>query len=105
MSDRMKILIGYEGSECADAALRDLERAGLPAEADVLVMTVAEVFLPPPIREEDMFPPHIPVAIQRAHERRRKRLHRRMIFRRKLKHNSQRCIPTGKCGSQGDKRN
>ena len=29
MSERMKILIGYDGSECADAALEDLRRAGL----------------------------------------------------------------------------
>lgn len=25
----MKVLIGYDGSECADAALLDLQRAGL----------------------------------------------------------------------------
>ncbi len=30
----MKILIGYEGSECATAALDDLMRAGLPSKAD-----------------------------------------------------------------------
>lgn len=68
MSERMKILIGYDGSECADAALQDLKRAGLPSEADVLVMTVADVFIPPPISKEDMFPPHIPAVVRRAHE-------------------------------------
>ena len=40
----MKILFAYDGSECADAALEDLTRAGLDAEADVLVMTLADVF-------------------------------------------------------------
>jgi len=30
MAERMKILIGYDGSHCADAALDDLRRAGLP---------------------------------------------------------------------------
>ena len=30
----MKILIGYDGSVCADAALFDLTRAGLPEEAE-----------------------------------------------------------------------
>ena len=35
----MKILVAYDGSECADAALEDLKRAGLPAEAEVLVMS------------------------------------------------------------------
>lgn len=45
MSDRMKILIGYDGSAPSEAALADLGRAGLPAEADVLVVAVAEVWL------------------------------------------------------------
>ena len=68
MSERMKILIGYDGSECAEAALEDLRRAGLPVEADVLVMTVADVFLPPPIKKEDAFPQNVPAAVRRAHE-------------------------------------
>jgi hypothetical protein len=33
MKERMRILIGYDGSECADAAIDDLRRAGLPREA------------------------------------------------------------------------
>jgi hypothetical protein len=33
MKERMRILIGYDGSECADAAIDDLRRAGLPSEA------------------------------------------------------------------------
>ena len=44
----MKILIGYDGSECADAALDDLTQAGLPPEGEFHIMTVAEVWLPPP---------------------------------------------------------
>jgi nucleotide-binding universal stress UspA family protein len=44
----MKILIAYDGSECADRALDDLCWAGLPREAEALVMTVSEVWLPPP---------------------------------------------------------
>lgn len=70
MSERMKILIGYDGSECAEAALRDLRRAGLPPEADVQVMTVTDVFLPPPINEEidNTFPLYVPAGIRLAHE-------------------------------------
>ena len=68
ISERMKILIGYDGSECAEVALRDLRRAGLPVEADVLVMTVADVFLPPPIKKEDTFPQYVPLGVRRAHE-------------------------------------
>jgi nucleotide-binding universal stress UspA family protein len=44
----MKILIGYDGSECADAALDDLVLAGLPATGEFHVMSVTEVWLPPP---------------------------------------------------------
>jgi nucleotide-binding universal stress UspA family protein len=38
----MKILIAYDGSDCANAALEDLRRAGLPDRASVRVITVAE---------------------------------------------------------------
>lgn len=45
----MKILIAYDGSECAEAALDDLQRAGLPERGvEALVMSVAEFWLPPP---------------------------------------------------------
>jgi nucleotide-binding universal stress UspA family protein len=48
MTEKMKILIAYDGSDCAEAALDDLQRAGLPAEAEALIMSVVEVWLPPP---------------------------------------------------------
>ncbi|HWO00841.1 MAG TPA: universal stress protein [Blastocatellia bacterium] len=44
----MKVLIGYDGSDCADAALEDLQRAGFPRAVDALVISVAEQWLPPP---------------------------------------------------------
>lgn len=43
----MKLLIAYDGSSCAEAALDDLRRAGLPPEAEVIVLSVADVWLPP----------------------------------------------------------
>ena len=43
----MKILIAYDGSNCAEAALDDLVRAGLPEAGEVAVMSVAEVWLAP----------------------------------------------------------
>ena len=43
-----KILIAYDGSSCSDAALADLEVAGLPLAVDAVVVTVADVILPPP---------------------------------------------------------
>ncbi|HVG32590.1 MAG TPA: hypothetical protein VM911_05900 [Pyrinomonadaceae bacterium] len=49
----MKILIGYDGSEGADLVIEGLRRAGLPAQdVEALVVTVAEVWLPPPPRDE-----------------------------------------------------
>jgi hypothetical protein len=42
MTDKMKILIGYDGAKGADLALDDLRRAGLPREAEALVVSVAE---------------------------------------------------------------
>src|SRR5262245_45378020 len=44
----MKLLIAYDGSRCAEAALDDLTHAGLPRKGEALVMSVAEVWLPPP---------------------------------------------------------
>lgn len=44
----MKIVVAYDGSECANAALDDLRRAGLPAEAQLEVLSVVEAWLPPP---------------------------------------------------------
>lgn len=42
----MKILVGYDGSDCSDIALRDLERAGLPANSEVRLLSVADTFMP-----------------------------------------------------------
>jgi len=66
----MKILIGYDGSECAEAALQDLRRAGLPAEAEGLVMSIADVFVRLSINEnvDNTFPMFVPAGIRRAHQ-------------------------------------
>lgn len=44
----MKILVAYDGSQCAESALDDLTHAGLPDSGEALFVTVAEVWLPPP---------------------------------------------------------
>ena len=68
MSEKMKILIAYDGSASADAALEDLKNAGLDMAAEVLVMTLADVFVPPPIDEVDnTVPLYLPEGIKRAH--------------------------------------
>jgi nucleotide-binding universal stress UspA family protein len=72
----MKVLIAYDGSESADTAIDGLRRAGLPIEADALVISVAEVWLPPPEHEasfEDSFPSEIP-GLDRARARAAERM-------------------------------
>jgi nucleotide-binding universal stress UspA family protein len=64
----MRLLIGYDGSECAAVALADLHRAGLPAKVEAVVMSVADVWAGPigspaePVRSE-----WLAKAIERAH--------------------------------------
>jgi nucleotide-binding universal stress UspA family protein len=53
MNQQMKVLIGYDGSSCADAALHDLWRAGLPDAVEAVVMSVADVLLPARRAERD----------------------------------------------------
>ena len=48
MKGMLSILIAYDGSGCADAALDDLRRAGLPRALEAVIVTVADVLLPPP---------------------------------------------------------
>jgi nucleotide-binding universal stress UspA family protein len=47
MNQKMKILIAYDGSSHADAAIDDLRRAGLPREAEAVVCSVADVWVAP----------------------------------------------------------
>jgi nucleotide-binding universal stress UspA family protein len=42
---KMKILIGYDGSTYANAALKDLLRAGLPGEAEVVVISIPKSYI------------------------------------------------------------
>lgn len=48
MNERLKILAAYDGSTCADDALGDLARAGLPREADALIVLIQEQWLSQP---------------------------------------------------------
>jgi nucleotide-binding universal stress UspA family protein len=70
----MKILIAYDGSGCAEAALDDLRRAGLPRYAEALAVSVAEVWLPPPPPSateivEEATGAETPAELQREYER------------------------------------
>ena len=68
----MKILIGYDGSQSADAAIDDLARAGIPAKSQVMVVSAVDVWPQLPassfkeLDKEAMV--NRPVAVQRAHK-------------------------------------
>jgi nucleotide-binding universal stress UspA family protein len=47
MTGPMKLLIGYDGSPCADIAIDDLLRAGLPPDVEAIVLSVADVLIMP----------------------------------------------------------
>src|SRR5688500_14064199 len=79
----MKILIAYDGSSHADAAVADLANAGMPVTGEARVLTIADVLMPPsfPVRlvsgelEPPSLrdaPPHASGAVRSAHERARK---------------------------------
>lgn len=54
----MRILIGYDGSEGGDVALDDLRKAGLPRDVEALIVSIAEVMMPPSsITAEAVGPP------------------------------------------------
>lgn len=48
----MRILIGYNGSEASKAALGDYSLMGLPDANEVLILSVAEAWLPPKTTDE-----------------------------------------------------
>jgi nucleotide-binding universal stress UspA family protein len=53
----MKLLIAYDGSDCAKVALADLSRAGLPPQAEALVLSIADTWLPPDDHQPNV---HVP---------------------------------------------
>lgn len=54
ISGHMKLLIAYDGTPPADAAIDDLTMAGLPETGEALVVSVADVWLPPEnLQDED----------------------------------------------------
>ncbi len=74
MSENFKILVAYDGSDFANAALADLRFAGLPEnDAEVLVMSVAEVWLPPSNsdEEDDETPAFVAEIVRKKHEKNR----------------------------------
>lgn len=65
-----RVLIAYDGSPAADAAIHDLSRAALPRALDVMVISVADVYLPagPPVTEL-AFPEIPPLLVRKAQDK------------------------------------
>jgi nucleotide-binding universal stress UspA family protein len=75
MNSRMKVLIGYDGSENSDYAIEQLKHAGLPDSVDAVVLSVADVFIAPPVTDsEEMFPPTVPHSVQLGREHAERKL-------------------------------
>ncbi|HRJ87847.1 MAG: universal stress protein [Blastocatellia bacterium] len=68
----MRILVAYDGSRCSEAAIDDLKRAGLPESGEASIISVAEVWLPPPNGNQDIHvtdDPYIVSLVQRHREK------------------------------------
>ncbi len=63
----MRVLIPYDGSSSSDAAISDLLRAGLPERVEAVVLSVADVWMPPSDDEPGAaLPDDLPVALKMA---------------------------------------
>jgi len=102
MKEKVRVLIAYDGSECADIALEDLKRAGLPAEAEALVMCVADVFVPLPVDKEveDTVPRYIPDVVRRAHERAQQKLEEARALAKQASEQVKALFPHGRCATR-----
>jgi nucleotide-binding universal stress UspA family protein len=71
VNEDVKILVAYDGSDSSDIAIEGLQRAGLPTQGEALVVSVAEVWLPPATNDEgdEQFPVQVPAVVKRAQER------------------------------------
>jgi nucleotide-binding universal stress UspA family protein len=78
-----RILIAYDGSSCSDAALADLGSAGLPMTIDAVVVTVADIIVPPADDElpsDDVPAVRIPKVERHAKERRERAVNEAQAF-------------------------
>lgn len=67
----MRILLGYDGSKFAEAALGDLHRAGLPSDAEVIILCAVDMF---DVAASDEDTAGVPPQIAQAVEQRQVRL-------------------------------
>jgi nucleotide-binding universal stress UspA family protein len=62
----VKLLIAYDGSECAKAAMSDLVRAGLPRDCEAVVLSVADVCVGLPPTGPESIPVSVAAMVEKA---------------------------------------
>ena len=78
-----RVFIAYDGSSCSDAAIKDLEFSGLSMAVDALVVTVADIILPPQDDEmpaDDVPAVRIPEVERHVKERTEKAINEAQAF-------------------------
>ena len=70
MGEQMKLMVAYDGSAYADAALDDLRRAGLPGDVQALIVSVSDALVNPssPIPDTPMTSSRVRSAMALARE-------------------------------------
>jgi len=63
----MKIVVGYDGTQGADAVIEDLKQAGMPGNVHALVISIADVLVPP--STPGYVAPPIPASIEASFRR------------------------------------
>lgn len=63
-----KLLIAFDGSTCAEQAIDDLQKAGLPRFCAAEVLTIADFWLPKPAAGESSSNTTVPPGIGKAYE-------------------------------------
>lgn len=66
MAKRMKLLIAYDGSTCADEAITDLQRMGLPDDVEAIVLSVADTWILPAANSKAPTPMGSSLALREA---------------------------------------
>ena len=107
MKEISRLLVAYDGSTCADAALEDLKRAGLPEHLETVVMSVAPlVFLPPDnqLSEDEVVSPAAAALVSRQQQKAKRAVRRAHTIAEQGASRVKRDFPGWKvrCLAQGD---
>jgi nucleotide-binding universal stress UspA family protein len=103
-SEKMRIIVAYDGSACSEAAIDDLSRAGLPADGEALAITVADVWLPvdgEPSEPSDVPSEYVRDLIEKQYEKNRAVLRQSETLARAAADRLRHVLPGWKIESKG----